>query len=63
MLYNMYKTMIKNAYNKRSIEELKVIKEVMDLTPMYYIINNKISLSQLKELVDLIDSNIEMIGG
>lgn len=62
MLYNMYKTMIKNAYNKRSVEELKVIKEVMDLTPMYYIMTDKISLSQLKELTDLIDSNIEMIG-
>lgn len=62
MLYEMYKTMIKNAYNKRSVEELKAIKEVVDLTPMYYIMTNKISLSQTKELIDLVNDNIEMIG-
>ena len=60
-VYEMYMGMIRNAYNKRSVKELEAIKEVIHLMPMKYFINEKISLTQAKELTDLINTNIEMI--
>lgn len=62
-VFEMYMTMIRNAYNKKSIKELEAIKEVINLMPMKYFIEEKITLTQAKSLTDLIDTNIEIIGG
>ena len=55
-LYEMFKTMIRNAYNKESISDLQAIKRAIELIPMYCIMNNYIiSIGQIRDLEELID--------
>lgn len=62
-IYEMYMTMIRNGINKKSIKELESIKEVINLMPMKYFIEEKITLTQAKELTDMIEENIKLIEG
>lgn len=55
-LYEMFITMIRNAYNKESISDLQAIKRAIELIPMYCIMNNAyISIGQIRDLEELID--------
>lgn len=62
-IYEMYMTMIRNANNKKSIKELESIKEVINLMPMKYFIEEKMSLTEAKELTDMIEENIRIMEG
>ncbi len=62
-IYEMYMIMIRNGINKKSIKDLESIKEVINLMPMKYFIEEKISLTQAKELTDMIEDNIKLMKG
>ena len=58
----MYLTMIRNAYNKGNIEDLKAIKRTIELIPMKYLMDGKLMyIIQATKLTDLIDTNIEIL--
>lgn len=60
-LHKMFLTMIRNNYNKQDIKGLQTIRETLDMIPMYMIMNNCIHITQIKDLQDLIDTNISML--
>ena len=60
-LKEMYMSMIRNAYNNNNIDELESIKKVLELTPMEVIIRNQISMTTIRDLEELINTNIVMI--
>lgn len=64
----MFMMMIRNSYNKKDInkteegiKELEAIKKFIELLPMKYVIEGKISMSDLERLEYLIDTNIKMM--
>ena len=70
MLYDMYLTMIRNNYNnvsgekktlKERISELKAIQKTLELIPMYCVQKGYITLGGQKHLIELIDSNLDML--
>lgn len=60
-LKEMYMSMIRNAYNNNSIDELESIKKVLELTPTKVIMNNQINMTTIRDLEELINTNIVMI--
>ena len=60
-LKEMYMSMIRNAYNNNSIDELESIKKVLELTPMKVIMDNQIDMTTIRDLEELINTNIVMI--
>lgn len=60
-LTDMYLGMIRNAYNKKNIEDLKAIRMVLELTPMGIIKENHISITNINTLEEIIDTNIDTL--
>lgn len=60
-LSEMYLTMIRNAFEKRSIAELEAIKEVINLTPMKYIMSEELNIAVAENLIEIIDTKIDTI--
>lgn len=60
-LKEMYMSMIRNAYNNNSIEELESIKRVLELTPMKVIMDGQIDMTTIRDLEELINTNIVMV--
>lgn len=57
-LYEMFKTMINNAYNKKSIEDLKAINRAIELIPMKYIMSGAITIMETNKMQEDIDNKI-----
>ena len=60
-LNDMYLSMIRSAYNKGDIEDLKAIRSVLELTPIGIIKDNHISILNINTLEEIIDTKIDTL--
>jgi hypothetical protein len=61
-LKEMYKSMMRNAYREKNVEELDAIKLVLEMTPMKIFMDGQMSMSDIRELeIDIDTMKVELM--